>query len=53
MYRYKKRLWICEGCGVKTEFLSLINGKHVCGECSNKSNAQRDKKQSNITRSKK
>jgi formylmethanofuran dehydrogenase subunit E len=44
MYRYKKLLWVCEECGVKTEYLSLKNGKHVCGECSNKSNDQRSKK---------
>lgn len=36
MYRYKKRLWTCEVCGAKTEFLDLKDGKHVCGECSNK-----------------
>jgi len=38
MYRYRKRLWICEECGDKVEFLGLKNGKHVCGKCSNKSN---------------
>ena len=33
MYRYKKRLWTCEVCGKKVEFLILKDGKHVCGEC--------------------
>ena len=43
MYRYKKRLWTCEECGAKTQFLDLKDGKHVCGPCSNKSNDRRPK----------
>jgi len=37
MYHYrKKRLWICEECGEKTEFLGYKNGKYVCGKCDHK-----------------
>lgn len=43
MYRYKKRLWVCEDCGSKVEIPGLReDGKHVCGKCSYK-NVQTNK----------
>ena len=39
MWRYKKRLWVCEECGNKVEVLSLSeDGKHVCWECNEQYN---------------